>query len=354
MEEKAYKWFLQELCKTQLSFKILETGICRGTKVIGWFANSLSDSVISKSVKIVNKTKYLINFFLNERVPILEEYAPEKLICYLYHKNGKKLVTAREAIDLAENQLHGLQVTSIHMAVSSSPVIYSLSAKNVGGELNTEIFFSKFGKYNLQILKDSALVEKIINNLVSISDYIIKINKQELKEIQIDFLFDSTGSLLIIKITRLVLKASDIRSSLLKKSSVKLVKHDSSSDQSFEDEAQNKRPINFIFEKEKKNTTLKVLINKPVVKNTPNFLLMVANTFDRERKKLDKAEPVLLTKTPVPMTPKTPLSAHTINPNFNQFQIQSLKSLRDSKIMKKNITNLNDLLYYLEKTRPRI
>jgi hypothetical protein len=350
MEEKPYKWFLQELNNIHASLKILETGLCRGSKVIGWYSNSISDSIISKSVKTVNKTKYLINYFLNQRVPILEEYAPEKLICYLYHKNGKKLVNAKEAIELAENQLHGLQVTSIHMAMISIPEVYSVSAVNVGGELNTDVSLSKFGKTCSQPVRDSALIEKIINLLVTMSQYLNKITKQELKKLHIDFIFDTSGIIHIIKVTHLALKTFESNPVYLRKSSIKLVKHESSSEDSLDPEEVFKNPmkkvINLMMEKEKdKKNHLKVSISKPMLLNDEYFLQMIANTFDRDRKKYDFNEVI---------GRKSVYTSETKTSNLKNFQIKTRKSFRESSLLKKSLKNINDLLFYVEKTRPRI
>lgn len=341
MEElKAYKWFLEQICSFQITFKILETGICRGTKVSNWYCNSPTGLVISKSSKILNKTRYLINYFLNQRVPILEEYAPEKLICYLYHKNGKKIVTAKEAIELAENQLHGLQVTSIHMAVISNTDIISVYANNIGGELNTEIFTSKFGKGCEQPLKDSVHIEKIVNLLVTMSDFIIKISQQELQEISMDLVVDTSGFVHVIKILKLKLKENNARIALLRKSSIKLIMIEESS----EEEAIRvtaKGAINFILEKEKKSAGLTVPISKPTVKNTQNFLQMMANTFDRDRRKQSQVEIIKSARD----------SASLPDKGSNFFPKRSFK---ESRTMKRSLNTLNDLLVYIEKTRPKI
>ena len=358
MEEKPYKWFLHELCSHNLSFKILETGLCRGTKVIGWYSNTLSDILISKSTKIVNKTRYLLNYFLNQRVPILEEYAPEKLICYLYHKTEKKPVSAKEAIDLAENQLHGLQVTSIHMAVVSTSDIYSISANNLSGELNTEIFTSKFGKPNeQQPVKDSTIVEKIINLLVSISEIMIKISRQEIQEIQIDLLFDAGGVLNIIKITKLIVRISTTRLTFIRKSSVKLVQAGDSSDESLEEEVgpmQIRGAISSRLGKEKEKEKEKEKkevglgnVGRPAVKNTQHFLHMIANTFDRERKKYSVQDTGQEKKAVVPL-PGGIRNDKVLLKSFSK------RNWRDARSLNKSMNSLSDLLVYVEQTRPMI
>lgn len=55
--------------------------------------------------------------FMNTRAPLLYEYSPDKVIVYLYHKRGQRVLTAKDIVDLSKNQLHGLQVRSIHVAL---------------------------------------------------------------------------------------------------------------------------------------------------------------------------------------------------------------------------------------------
>ena len=290
----------------------------------------------------------MINYFLNQRVPILEEYAPEKLICYLYHKTGKKIVTAKEAIELAENQLHGLQVTSVHMAIAFSIETYSISAINIGGELNTEIFIGKFGKDANQIVRDTAIIEKFINLLVYINDTIVKISKRQVQEIHIDLLYDTSGYTQIIKIDKLLLKTENIRPSFIRKSSIKLIQFDDSSDESIEDEIapfHSKGAINYILEKEKKNHAIKVPITKPYVENSSYFLQMIANTFDRDRKKYERKDIGKDVRNSAPLPE---------NPRFSGFLTTSIKTFRESRSLKKSLNSLSDLISYVEKTRPKI
>ena len=96
MEDKSYNWFLLELWSKKIPLKILETGICRSNKLLDWFSTDSIGFLIRKPVKETTKTKTLLTHFLNQRVPILEEYNPEKVICYLYHNKGVKIVTAKD------------------------------------------------------------------------------------------------------------------------------------------------------------------------------------------------------------------------------------------------------------------
>lgn len=350
MEEKPYKWFLQELSNSHENLKILETGICRGTKVIAWYENSSTDEILSKPIKMLNKIRYLLNYFLNQRVPILEEYAPEKLICYLYHKTGKRIVTAKEAIELAENQIHGLQVTSMHMAINSVTETYTISASNISGELNTEIFTSKFGRFTSQPVKDLVIIEKLMHFLVHISDFIIKITSQEIYNINIDLLMDKVDCIIIIKITELILKSPLTRPGYFKKSTIKLIQRDQSSDDSIESPGSPiiNKAILGLHEKDKKVIGLKVQINKKTPNNSHNFLEMIANTIEKERKKYANQRMVKdrKIKEKEKMDEKVGEEKKIVN--------DMRKSYRELRGNKKSLGSLNELLVYLEETRPRI
>ena len=117
MEDKSYGWLLSELCTSKSVLRFLETGICRGSKLLNWFYSNANGVVSQKSLKENSRTKLILNWFLNQRLPMLGEYNPDKVICYLYHRKGRRIVSAKDAVELAENQIHGLQVRSIHMAL---------------------------------------------------------------------------------------------------------------------------------------------------------------------------------------------------------------------------------------------
>ncbi|OMJ72741.1 hypothetical protein SteCoe_28748 [Stentor coeruleus] len=358
MEEKAYKWFLQELSNRHENLKILETGICRGTKVIAWFENSSTDEIIQKPIKMLNKIRYLLNYFLNQRVPILEEYAPEKLICYLYHKTGKRIVTAKEAIELAENQIHGLQVTSMHMAINSVIETYTISASNIGGELNTEIFTSKFGRFTTQPVKDSVIIEKLMHFLINISDFIIKITSQEIHDIHIDLLMDKVDCIIIIKITELILKSPSARPGYFKKATIKLVQRDQSSDDSLESPGSPllSKAVLGIHEKDKKALGLKVQINKQTSNNSHNFLEMIAKTIEKERKKYASQRMVGDKKIKEKEKEKERKKEKNDEKIGEEKKVVKdiRKSYRELRGKKKSLGSLNELLVYLEETRPRI
>jgi flagellin-specific chaperone FliS len=335
MDERSYKWFLQEVSNSHLSVKILETGICRGTKVTSWFGNTKTEEVFCRATKVVTKTRYLLNYFLNIRVPMLEEYAPEKIVCFLYHRNGKKLVTAKEAIELAENQLHGLQVTSIHMAITSYTEIFTVVASNVDGELATEVTVNKFGRMTGQSIKDHSEIEKIINFLVHINELLVKFSNKEVQDLTLDLTKDLMGALVLVKITDLKFKVLSLQRTLMRKSSIKLITQESSSEESLsEEELPNlyRSSISSYINKDK--TSIKIPTKKPQ-NNSQEFLEMIGKTIDKDRKKIYENIDF----------PEDPSLGHLKSQR---------KSFRESRTSKKSWDSLNDLLFYLEKTRPKV
>lgn len=59
---------------------------------------------------------------------MLDDYLPNKVIAYIYHNKGRKLLTARDAVNFSKNQMHGLQMRSIHLAL---PETYSQTVLRV-------------------------------------------------------------------------------------------------------------------------------------------------------------------------------------------------------------------------------
>lgn len=335
MEERSYKWFLQELSNSNLSLKILEAGICRGTKVVSWFSNLKNDNISTKPVKEMKNTKSLINYFLNARIPMIEEYTPQKLICFLYHKTGKKLVTAKEAIELAENQLHGLHVTSAHLAMTCQSHIFTVKASNSKGEFSTEITMSKFGQPESQSVKDKAQIDEIVDYFVYVNELLMKIHNKEIHDIVLDLTKDSNGSMTLIKITELRFKFNNIQNVFIRASSIKLITQESSEEESLTDEEPpslaRQTLSSYLF---KERSPVKALSRK-TQNNSQEFLEMIAKTIDKDRKKnYEKTE--------------------NLQESEFKHQVFARKSFRDSKSIKKTMSNLNDLLFYLEKTRPRV
>lgn len=335
MDERSYKWFLQELSTSNLSLKILEAGICRGTKVTSWFCNLKNDNIFARPTKEMQSTKSLINYFLNTRIPMIEEYSPQKLICFLYHKTGKKLVTAKEAIELAENQLHGLHVISAHLALTSQSQIYTVKASNSKGEFSTEITVSKFGQPESQSVKDKAQIDEIVDYFVYVNELLMKLSNKEIHDVVLDLTKDCNGSITLIKITELRFKFNNVQNVFIRASSIRLITQESSEEESLTDEEPpnltRQTLTSYLF---KDRSPVKALSRK-TQDNSQEFLEMIAKTIDKDRKRnYEKGD----------------------NVQESEFKHQAFarKSLRDSKSIRKSMSNLNDLLFYLEKTRPRV
>jgi hypothetical protein len=350
MEEKSYNWLLLEFHKHKVPLRILETGICRGSKLLDWFITEASGVVTRKTVKENTRTKTLLNYFLNQRVPILEEYNPEKIICYLYHRKGVKIVTAKESIELAENQLHGLQVRSIHMALpscSNPQKVYRVTAWKEDSELQTQLTYGRIVKETNEEVKDPVVYEKAMSLTVNISDFIYKNYQKYIKSIKIDLILDSLGQLYVIKIKELILTSEFVKSQNIyrgnhRHNSLKILEF-SSEDISLLDNTEDYNPIKILQEK-KKEINFKIQLRKPTAQNSSEFLKMMAKTFDRQRKtqetlKILENKRIILEK----------------NQNDNKrISLQSLNMLSYTLHKKNSITNINDLLSYVENTRPRI
>jgi hypothetical protein len=350
MEEKNYNWLLSEFVSSKVSIKILETGICRGSKVLDWYGTDPSGFIIRKPLNKNSRTKNLLNTFLDQRLPLLEQYNPDKVICYLYHHKGRRIVSPKDTIELAENQLHGLQVNSIHMALSSAINYYEayrMTAWNKNNELKTELMYGKFSKDFTEIIKDPVICDKAINVTLHIADFLSKVHKKYIQSIKIDLIPDNLGHMFILKVIELVI--NDISSSnyffkgLIRSGTIK---DQSSEDISIEDtEYVSHLPIRLLDREHKKKEYTKIYIKKPNAKNTPVFLKMIAKTFERERKAIENKEILKFTK--------QALSQENTIKRKN-FQMKSLRSFNVEKLKTKSINSVNDLLYYLEKTRPRI
>ncbi|OMJ73548.1 hypothetical protein SteCoe_27741 [Stentor coeruleus] len=356
MEDKNFSWFLSELHTKKLPLKILEAGICRGSKLLDWYYTDTCGLIGRKPVKEKDRTKHLLNYFLNQRVPILEEYNPEKVICYLYHRKGVKIVTAKDAIELAENQLHGLQVRSIHMALPNSlnySKVYKLTSWNEGGELQNQLTYGRITKDANEEVNDPVTYEKVLSLISYISDLIHKNYIKHIKTIKIDLTADSTNALHIIKITELCLvetfsKSDALLRGVARKTSLKILQESSEevSEEDFDSGFNN--PIKVVQEREqkKKANEYKIPLKKSVPQNSGVFLEMIAKTFDRDRKNIEYVEKI--------KNKRFLLEGMEKNNNRKLYQLASLKSPRENIPKKHALSNINDLLYYVEKTRPRI
>ena len=295
MDDKSYAWLLSELYSKSIPLKILETGICRGSKLLNWYYTNHLGIINSKPLKVASRTKLLLNYFLNQRVPILEEYNPEKVICYLYHRKGAKVVNAKDAIDLAENQLHGLQVRSIHLALSSSVnyyKVYRMHAYNDNGELQNTFTYGKFSKELGAEVKDPVIFEKALSLTLYISELMHKHYLKYIASIKLDLACDTTGQIHVIKVRELLFTSDPVRVDSYIRGNVRTVtmKMNDNSNEEIITGDNLQVPLKIIHEKDLKkfkDMTYKIQLKKLAPENSTDFLQMIAKTFDRERKNLN-------------------------------------------------------------------
>ena len=302
------------------------------------------------------RTKILLNFFLNHRVPILEEYNPEKVVCYLYHRKGVRTVTAKDAIELAENQLHGLQVRSIHLALSVSSnyyKIYRVTASNNKGELNYALTYGHIHKEFDEEIKDPVLCEQALSLLFYLSDFIYKNELKYIISIKIDLISDLSGQFHIIKIKDISLSKEFIKSDYIirgigRNTTLKMTDFTSDDDNNLETDVLNPLFYKNSYEKDQKKREgqLKIQLKKPTASNSNVFLEMIAKTIDRDRKNQEFLE-IITDKR------KDLEQAGEID-NKKLFKQRSLKKIREKFRKKPSFKSINDLMFYVEKTRPRI
>ncbi|OMJ77701.1 hypothetical protein SteCoe_22648 [Stentor coeruleus] len=341
------------MSNNKIPLKILETGICRGSKLLNWFYSDPMGIICKKPIKGSPRTKHLLNYFLNQRVLILEQYNPDKIICYLYHRKGIKIVNAKEAIELAGNQLHGLQVRSIHLALPSSANyhnIYRISALNNNGELHNTLTYGKLSKDSNEEIKDPVICERAHSLIVYLSDLILKHYLKHIKSLRIDLIADINGQFHIIKIEELTLSDSSAGQDSFKRRNgrtVTLKTQEDSSEELSEEPDTVYGQIKIVHEKDqrKRDANYKISLKKNTSENSDVFLEMIAKTFDRERKTQEALEIIKYKREEIE-------SADKVNKR-KAFQMNSLKSSKES-LPKKCFNSINDLLYYVEKTRPRV
>lgn len=354
MEDKSFNWFLSECCNRKLRLNILETGICRGSLLLDWFYTDQFGQISRKPKKDATRTKHLLSYFLNQRHPVLEEYNPDKVICYLYHKTGVKVVTSKDSIELAENQLHGLQVRSIHMALTNSLNYYKafrLHAWSEGGELCHKLTYGRIAKDMNEEVTDVAIYEKVLSVVIYLSDILAKSQLKNISKIKIDLVTDATNVIHIVKVLELGLDDTFMRSeaiirNLARRPSFKQYEESSEEDISGTEFEGLQSGMRIIQDYKKKSTDYKMPIKKNIAPNSPVFLEMIAKTIDRERKVQEHFEKI--------KNKKLLLENKIEHNNRKIFQLRSLKQPRENIPKKHAISSVNDLLYYVEKTRPRI
>ena len=350
MEKKTYNWLLYQFAQRNICLNILEVGICKRDKLLDWYSLDQKNSIRRNSVTTPNNlTKYLLNHFLAKRSPILDEYRPDKFVCYLYHKSGKKIITAKEAAEMANNQLHGLQVLSIHMALPGidTPKIFRVSCINKNNELSTDISVENFYKEGGgNSLKDQEIADKIMNFTLNICEILGRFSKP-IESMKLDVIISSAGLVYLIKAIELVFSvngASDGIRDLRRKSTFKYKDEESSPEITDEEEQSNGLLFNREGEtKTKDSSRYKIPLSKPVQNNSVVFLDMIAKTIEKKRKNEIIHE--YFTKKP------SNIEGYG-NYKRSVFRLNSFQSIKD-KDTESKIATMNDLLAFIEKTRPR-
>jgi hypothetical protein len=351
MEDKSFTWLLFELSRCRLPVRILEVGICRGTKLLSWFYNDSAFCVVRRQVKQNSKSKLVLSHFLNQRSPVLEEYNPDKVVAYLYHLKGIRMVKAKEAIELAENQLHGLQVRSIHQALITSEdfsMVFRLKAVFENGELVNEFTFGPACKEAKEEVKDSVLYERAINLTGFFSEYFYKHHGKQIKEMSLDLVPDLAGHLYILRLQKLILteetclKSEPFARRGNRNITLKLEPKD---EDEIEDGINEINLYKNFLETLKKKEQGRI-IRKQQPQNSPLFLEMIAKTFDKSRKNLENEETIKSLKQELES------KSGTCSPQLASFSSQ--RSFRMKVKTKKQFSSINELLVYLESSRPKI
>lgn len=353
MEEKSYVWLLSQLKTRESLLKILETGICRGSKLTNWFYTDEAGVVKSKLIDRNSRTKMLLNEFLNRRMPISDQYSPDKVICYLYHRTGVKVVTGKDAIELAENQLHGLQVCSVHLALSNSADYYKvfrLTSWIENGEIQTSLTYGKFSLEKNEEVSDAAVYDKVLSLAEYISELVYKHHSKYIKSMKIDLMSNESGVLFIIKIRELILTDSFVKPESQIRNSIRhsMLKILEVATGGSEDSENVHLALKAFQEKDHKKAKdlFKFNLKKTLPQNSNTFLEMIAKTFDRDRKAQNALETIRNKKIELESPYKISKPRSHFSPSQKLFSSQSPK--------KTPLNTIHDLLYYVEDTRPRV
>lgn len=152
-DEYTYKRLLQTLAAANAKVPILSVGFCRADTIEAYYSNDKKGGVVRRR-KAVNTNRTLIAKFI-------EQAKGTEMAAYMLMKEGRKLVSKAEAIYLADNHLHGLDVLSLHgfEATRYSPEM-TFKVKQVEGVSSIEV--KHFDGTTGQELKDPRLIHKLM------------------------------------------------------------------------------------------------------------------------------------------------------------------------------------------------
>lgn len=347
MERKNFNWLLFQLSQRQIPLNFLEVGFCRRNKLLDWYCLNSSGHVYRNKVTAPsNLVKFLLSYFLSKRSPVLDEYKPDKQICYLYHRTGRKIINAKEAAEMLNNQLHGLDIVSIHMALPGieDNKIYRAYCANRGNELCIEINIKKFDKDKGNCIKDMNVADKIVNFIVGLCEVMGRFSKN-LHSMNLDLVVSNNLQVFLIKIDELCFMGDELNGSrdFQRVTSFKIDDDDSS-----EEISDNEVHHNIIMpekdQRKKEGSHFKVPLSKPAANNSAIFLEMIAKTIQKRRKSQFFNEYV---------QKKVECQEESRFSKMSSFLFSGRDTYKEISV-EGRLDSLSDLLTYLEKTRPRV
>lgn len=197
MEERSFKWFLQEYSTRKGKINLLDTALCAGETVTS--ACVTGTCLFPKGTKI----KHLLNSLLEIRSPMLGEYSPEKFVCVVYQKEGPKALTAKKILELPSGRVYSMKIKSIHVIPfdSVSLAIYKVLSVNRVGDVYCMLKRVFRGPY----VHTGELCRKVKETALNIGEFIHKSSGTTLLRMHFDILIDDSGTLHLLKVYKIIL-----------------------------------------------------------------------------------------------------------------------------------------------------
>ncbi|CAG9324468.1 unnamed protein product [Blepharisma stoltei] len=350
MEDRSNKWFMSLLFTRKTSIRILEVGLCKGDKLLEWYANDNGNQIVKKPAKVLSRAKFLLDHFLNVQIPILSKFQPDQVIAYLYHRKGRNIVRAKDVNDLSKYQLGGLQVRSIHMAPPGtfSPRIFRVKACDENTYLKQDIVSVHFCKAQETAVTDQNIREKAFNMTLIIAELLYKAKQEYVDRLIYDLAIDNNGQLFFIKLVSLKTIQTLMtleRNRFLLSRDVYTRKRKTVKMRPAIEEIPSRNTSNS-QEKDKVPTRASSLAPKLKLSLSPrgevnkDFLEMVAGTFEKERSRKIKNEKI-----------KDKRFSMGGNENEPNIRLSPVPDIKTDHSKKENINNMKDLLSFIESTR---
>ena len=345
MEAKSFNWLLFQLAQRQISINILEVAFCRREKVLDWYCMDSNLQVHrNKVVAPSNLVRFMMSYFLYKRNPVLDEYRPEKFICYMYRKGGRKIINAKNAAEMVSNQMHGVDVNSMHLALSGidDSVVYRVNCRNLNNGLHLEIESKRFEKETGTQIKDQSIAEKIAKFIVNLCEQMARFSKT-LISMNLDILITTSHQIYLINIDDLTFYKETFDGSRDFQRVSNFKPSDCSSEEISDDDLQHNIIVLEKDLRKKEFNNIRVPLTKPIVNDSPVFLEMIAKTIQKKRKIQYFKEYFDRKKT------QTEDDQYIKKTSFHLGSRDSFKELK----LEKRLESLNDLLKYLETTQPK-